>query len=188
MAISRAEAADALREVDQATARTQEMRAYRYASPHLILWGLLWAVGYGLSGLVRPDQWGLVWLPVDAVGVLGSIMIGFRSRTATAGRGGYPEAGKLAITLLFVGLFMAAVFVVFAPARPEPYLVFPGLLLGLIYVVAGIWKMQRLAWIGAAVFGLTLAGFAFLAPWLSFWMAAVGGGALVIGGLRLRKV
>jgi hypothetical protein len=93
----------------------------------------------------------------------------------------------MAVTMLFVTLFACAVYVVFAPTRPEPFLVLPALLLGLVYVVAGVWKMQRLAWIGAAVFLLTMAGYLLLQPWLSFWIAGVGGGGLILGGLWLRR-
>lgn len=189
MVISQAEAASALRDVDQTTARTIEMRAYRHASPHLVLWGLLWIVGYVLMGLLPIERWGLVWLPIDLIGVIGSMILGFRSRAAAgqAAKAAYPAPGPLAISLLFIGLFMAAVYLVFAPTTPEPYLVLPALLLGLIYVVTGSWQMQRLAWVGAAVFLLTIAGFLFMKPWLSFWIAGVGGGGLVLGGLWMRK-
>lgn len=189
MAISPAEAASALRDVEAATARTVEMRAYGYASPHLILWGLIWIAGYGLMGRLPQEDWGWLWLVLDSIGGGGSALLAYRARIASRGGGAAaPSVCSLLIALFFVAMFIAAVYVVFAPTRPEPYLVFPALVLGLVYVVAGIWKLRRLAWIGAAVFVLTLAGFLLLKPWLAYWLAAVGGGGLVLGGLWLRKV
>ena len=190
MVISQAEAASALKEVEETTARIVEMHAYRNASPHLILWGLIWIAGYVLTGLVPIEQWAMVWLPLDLIGIVGSMILGFRARAVARGHANaaHPSPGPLAVSLLFVGLFMGAVYAVFAPTTPEPFLVFPGLLLGLIYVVAGAWRMQRLAWVGAIIFALTLVGFVFFRPWLSFWIAAVGGGGLVLGGLWMRKV
>jgi hypothetical protein len=189
MTISQAEAATALRDIEETTARTVEMRAYRHASPHLVLWGLIWVVGYALMGLLPIHQWALVWLPLDLAGVAGSVVIMSRARArspraAAAG----PSPLPMLVTMLFIFLFVTSVYVVFAPSRHEPYLVFPALVLGLVYVVLGAWKMRRMAWIGAAVFLLAMAGFLFLRPWLPFWLAAVGGGGLVAGGLWLRKV
>ena len=188
MAITQAEAASALREVEAATDRTVTMRAYSFASPHLILWGLVWILGYGLMGTLPPEQWGLVWAPLNGVGAGGSALIGWRTRHA-AHRAGLRAPGVCAmlIAMFFVCLFIVAVYVVFAPTRPEPYLVVPALVLGLVYVVAGVWKMRRMAMIGGAVFVLALAGYALLQPYLAYWLAAVGGGGLVLGGLWLRK-
>ena len=191
MAISQAEAATALRDIEQTTARATEMRAYSYASPHLLLWGVVWVLGYGAMGYAAPRDWGLIWVPLDLVGVVGSAVIAARARArASAGAvdsGAFSPVAML-MALLFTALFVVCTFTVCAPARPEPYLVFPALVLGLVYVVAGVWKMQRLAWIGAAISTLTMAGYVFMAPWLGYWIAAVGGGGLILGGLWLRKI
>lgn len=190
MNISQAEAASALRDVDAATARMIEMRAYGYASPHLILWGLIWIVGYALMGALPQKDWGWIWLPLDLVGVVGSVTIGQRSgrMKAAAGSTTGPGLGTMMAVMLFVVLFIFAVYAVFAPTTPEPYLVFPAMVFGLVYVAAGAWKMPRLAWVGAAVFALSVAGFLLLKPYLAYWIAAVGGGGLVLGGLWLRKI
>lgn len=191
MAITQAEAASALRDVERTTQRSVATRAYARASPHLLLWGLIWLAGYAGMGLAPDEQWSLIWLPLDLAGFLGSAAIGLRARARDSAIGAGPgsdQAAAMALTMLFVTLFIVSVYVVFRPATREPYLVLPALVLGLVYVVAGAWKMPRLAWIGAAVFVLTMAGYFLMRPWLSFWIAAVGGGGLVLGGLWLRKV
>jgi hypothetical protein len=188
MAITQAEAASALRDVEAATDRTVTMRAYSFASPHLVLWGLVWIAGYGLMGALPLEQWGMAWALLNGVGAGGSALLGYRSRVAARHAGlRAPGVCAMLVAIFFVCLFIVAVYVVFAPTRPEPYLVFPALVLGLVYVVAGVWKMRRMAVIGAAVFILALAGYALLQPWLAYWLAAVGGGGLVLGGLWLRK-
>lgn len=190
MPISQAEAAIALRDVERTTARAQEMRAYSYASPHLLLWGAIWVVGYLAMGFAPRELWGAIWVPLDLAGAAGSALLAARAKaraSAAAVASGAFSPVALLVALSFTALFVVSVFAVFAPTRPEPYLVFPALVLGLVYVVAGAWKMPRLAWVGAAVFLLTMAGYVLMKPWLSFWIAAVGGGGLVIGGLWLRK-
>ena len=191
--ISRAEAAGALRDIEASEARALEARGYSHASPQLILWGVVWIAGYTLCGLTPPEQWGWVWLPVDIAGILGSLIIGSRmsARNLRGGTGSAPQTWRFFWPTMFVMLssaaFLGAVFYVFAPAAPEPYLVFPAILVGLLYVVLGAWRMRRMAWIGAAIFVLAMLGFVFLKPILAFWIAGVGGGGLVLGGLWLRK-
>jgi hypothetical protein len=187
--ISQAEAAGALRDIEASEARALEARGYAHASPQLILWGIAWIVGYTLTGLVPVHSWGWVWLSVDLAGLVGSAILARcvppagSSSAALASRFFWPSF----LVMLAAGAFLGAVFYIFGPASTDAYLIFPALLLGLIYVVIGAWRMHRTAWIGAAIFLLSFLGFLFLKPFLSFWIAAVGGGGLVLGGLWLRK-
>jgi hypothetical protein len=56
------------------------------------------------------------------------------------------------------------------------------------YAVMGCWVGLRLTVAGGALAALTLCGFFFVPAYFSLWMAVVGGGALVLGGLWLRRV
>src|SRR4051812_39277765 len=139
MVISSTEAAEALRDIAQTDRRTRVSGAYHVASPHLILWGLIWVAGYTGSGLTPPENWGLVWLPLILIGVVGAIALGMRAGTKG---GGAPSAagfspGKSATLALAIGLFMGSVYFVFQPATPLPYLVFPALITALVYVLLG---------------------------------------------------
>ena len=49
MVLSPREAAEALQAIESTESRSTTLRHYRSAAPHLMLWGLLWAVGYGLT-------------------------------------------------------------------------------------------------------------------------------------------
>jgi hypothetical protein len=51
MVVSRADATDALRDVAAAEARSATLRGYQSASPHLIIWGVAWAIAYTVSDL-----------------------------------------------------------------------------------------------------------------------------------------
>jgi hypothetical protein len=76
---------------------------------------------------------------------------------------------------------------VFRPTTVDPAIVYPGLMTGLVYAGVGIAFAPRYLWIGAAVFVASLVGFFFFHPWLAYWMAAVGGGGLLLSGLWLRR-
>jgi hypothetical protein len=193
MVISSTEAAAALRDIAQTDRRTRVSGAYHVASPHLILWGLIWAVGYTGCGLTPPEQWGLVWLPLILVGVAGAVVLGMRAGARSSGAGasgaaGF-SAGKSAILALALGLFMGSVYYVFQPATPLPYLVFPALITALVYVLLGaLIGLPRYVAIGAVMFLVTMLGFIYAKPFLPFWIAAAGGGGLILGGLWMRRV
>jgi hypothetical protein len=189
MVISSTEAAAALRDIAQTDRRTRVSGAYHVASPHLILWGLIWVVGYTGCGLTPPEQWGLVWLPLILVGVVGAIVLGMRA--GPKGISGAPgfSVGKSVTLALAIGAFMGSVYFVFQPASPLPYLVFPALITALVYVLlGGLLGLPRYVAIGAIMFLVTMAGFVYAKPFLPFWIAAAGGGGLILGGLWMRRV
>jgi hypothetical protein len=192
MVISSTEAAEALRDVAQTDRRTRVSGAYHVASPHLILWGLIWVAGYTGSGLTPPEKWGLVWLPLILVGIVGAIALGMRAAgsgaKAASGKSGF-SAGRSATLALAICLFIGSVYFVFQPVSPLPYLVFPALITALVYVLlGGVLGLPRYVAIGAMMFLVTMIGFVYAKPFLPFWIAAAGGGGLVLGGLWMRKV
>jgi len=188
MNISRTEAEAALSDIEQAAARTCVQRSYRFAAPILILWGVIWVIGYAVLGL-KPDRWwSLVWVPLDLIGIAGTLMVVRRSRGDASTRSTRRQNGFSPLHMLAIVFMLIASFVIFGPSKPAVYLAYPGLLCGFSYMMFGIARMPRLAWIGAAMCVLTLAGFFYAKDILAFWMAAIGGGGLILGGLWLRKL
>jgi hypothetical protein len=181
MSISREEAALALSEIDQTTARSRDMKSYRIAGPILMVWGVIWAVGYCAMGVLPLRQWGWIWLVLDVLGIALQLIMQRRYGGAT-GRSWKPAAATLAI----IG-FVAVTQYFFHASSPGPYLIYPGLVCGLVYMLLGLWRMPRLAWIGMAMFAASLAGIYLIHQGLTYWMAAVGGIGLFLGGLWLRK-
>lgn len=189
MVISSTEAAEALRDIAQTDRRTRVSGAYHVASPHLILWGLIWAAGYTGSGFTPPEKWGLVWLPLILVGVVGAIVLGKRAGLGGASGAAGLSVGKSMTLALAISLFIGSVYFVFQPVSPLPYLVFPALITALIYVLlGGLLGLPRYVAIGAVMFLVTMVGFIYAKSYLPFWIAAAGGGGLILGGLWMRRV
>lgn len=184
MGISKTEAASALSDIEQTTGRSHELRGYRIAGPILTVWGVIWIVGYLAMGLLPQKAWG-VWLPLDVVGVVLTILLARRGPAAA--RTGIATGWRSMVGGLTVAAFIAATFALFRPTSPDVLLAYPGVVCGAIYVVAGLWRMTRFVWVGAAIAAASLVGFYFFQPWLAFWMAAVGGGGLLLGGLWMRR-
>ena len=187
--ISKSEAAEALREAERVHRRTSVSGAYAKASPHLLCAGIIWAAGYVATGLTRPEQWALIWIPLALLGVLASFAIAYMShRSAASGPAArvVHASGVLWMTATLM-VFMAATFLLFQPREPLPYLAFPALLMALVYVLAGSLGLPRFRWIGTGMFALMIVGLLVGRDSIAFWTAAAGGGGLILGGLWLRK-
>lgn len=183
--ISKSEAAAALREADRVQRRTHLGSAYARASPHLLLAGLIWVAGYVTTGFTRPEQWASIWGPLALLGVLGSAVIAYVSHRPASGdpAARTVQASRILWLTATMMAFVASTFLLFQPREPLPYLVFPALLMALVYVLVGSLGLPRFRWIGAGMFALLLVG----RDSIAFWVAAAGGGGLILGGLWLRR-
>lgn len=183
MGISKSEAASALTDIESAAGRSRLLKGYHVAGPIMMAWGVIWAVGYSAMGLLPPERWGLIWLVLDGVGVAASILLGRAPKgAARTGQGWRIAAGVLALLMFFI-----ATFTLFRPASTDAVIAYPGVVIGLVYAGIGIAYAPRYLWIGAAVFAASLVGYFFFQPWLTYWMAVVGGGGLIVAGLWLRR-
>ncbi|HEV2652033.1 MAG TPA: hypothetical protein VGU69_12290 [Rhizomicrobium sp.] len=181
MPISRDEAANALRDITQTERRSGEAYGYQRGAPHLIVWGVIWAIGYSLS-FFQP-HWQLTWPVLSIAGVCASFWLGARARSSG-------ESGsKYLFTLVAIVIFIAALFSVFPPRSGAQVGAFFPLLAALFYAIVGIWANgRRLIMLSALIVALTLIGFFYLPVYFALWMALVGGGGLILGGLWLRSV
>jgi hypothetical protein len=193
--ISEAEAVEGLRQVGLVEGQTHAVRAYNEASPHLILAGLIWIVGYVAMGVRPPAQWGLVWLPLMAIGLVGSFVLALRARRSNLPKAVAPMAAvasvKYAARVLWsigtIMIFMVVTYLLFRPTTLLPYIVFPAFLLAFVYALVGSLGATRFVWIGWSVFAVTEAGLLFAPDLMAYFVAAGGGGGLLIGGLWLRR-
>lgn len=183
MPVSPAEAQDALRDISRAEHSSATLYRYRHSAPHFFIWGVIWAIGYGVT-YARP-QWGEIWLALAAIGTIASFWAGRQMKAARSAGYDWRFIG----TWLAIFLFVAAVFAVMPPKTPAALSAFFPLLMALFYGLIGIWiRGFRLIVGGAAIAALTVIGFFLLPQIFLLWMAIVGGGGLILGGFWLRSV
>jgi hypothetical protein len=181
MPLSRDEAASALRDITLTERRSGEAYGYQRGAPHLIVWGVVWAIGYSLTYFQPHLQ--LTWPVLTIAGMAASFWLGARARAGAEG------GGKYLATLVVVFLFIAALFAILPPHTPAQVGAFFPLLVSLFYAIVGIWTGgRRLIVLSALIVALTLVGFFYLPAYFALWMAVVGGGGLILGGLWLRSV
>jgi hypothetical protein len=178
MTLSPQDAADALRDIDAAQARSKTLLGYQNAAPHFLIWGIIWVVGYGLSDVFRGHA-NAIWGTLVPIGLIAGLFV-----KRDAGRA---ISWRYAATALAIFSFFAATFFVMWPVSGRQISAFIPLVVALLYVLGGIWSGLRYVVAGIAIAALTLAGFFFLREHFLLWMAVVGGGALILASIWLRK-
>jgi hypothetical protein len=179
MSITQEDATEALRLVDEAGQRSAMLRGYQSAAPHLMLWGGVYAAAYTF-GYFRPYQAGLAWAVLIPLATMGDVLIARRDH----GRINWaPFIGLFATFLALIG----ATALIMRPHDPQQMAAFVPLVVAAAYVVLGIVAGRRLVFTGVSLGLLTLVGFFALPSIFMLWMAVVGGGALLLGGLWLRR-
>ena len=195
MSLSPGQAAENLREIERTERRSAEAHEYAASSPQFILWGLIWMAGYAGSyllphyGFVGAINW--LWLGLIVIGIVGSSILGrrrYRHLSPEARAKGKAISLRWGMTMLVFYAFLFAVFAVMRPRNPVVSAAFIPLLIAAIYAVVGIWRGLRFLYAGIALAVLTLGGWFFLPQYFLLWMAAVGGGSLILTGLWLRRV
>jgi hypothetical protein len=183
--ISTEEAAEALNNIALVQRRASILRGYERGAPHVIVWGLIWVVGYGLSDLV-PSMAGPTWWVLNVVGVAGSFLLG-RAAVAGAPMAGAAYGRRFAAVSAAMLAFILATYYVMQPHDAVQFGAFPALLVATIYTVFGIWRGLRWAASGVVLGVCTVAGLALFKEHFMLWMAAVGGGTLLVTGFWLRR-
>jgi len=189
MELSAAEARSALEDIERTTTLSARSTGYRRASPYLILWGVIWVLGYAEPLLAPRLSEGLTWLALDLIGMIGSVVISARTQ---ASRSTAPKIASrtrriLAASGLLV-VFIIGALTVMHPTDSAQIRVFPSLVLGLVYGLVGIFGMPRFLWIAVVVPAAGLAAY-YLAPTaLPLTLSLIGGGSLVVSGLWMRRL
>lgn len=183
MTLTPAEAASHLKEAEAMQRRSARAYGYRCFSPHLILWGIVWVLGYGATYFF-PHAANLIWPCLCLPAWFLSAYLGQKNRVRQPAGYGWRMLGLIgAICIFFVTLYA-----LIGPVTGPQAAALPAFVVGLVYFGIGIWTKPRLAVTGAVIYLLTLGGYFLLAPYFLLWMALVGGGGLILGGLWMRKV
>lgn len=184
MSLTPDEARTALNDIAKTENRTAASRHARQAAPHLILWGVIWAIGYAVMAL-RPE-WDAVWAVLIVAGVVGGVLIGMRQAGAEGGKG---DGWRYGASLGVLGAFALGLYLVAPPQTGNQVGAFFPLLVGCCYALTGVWsKGWRMLPLGLAIIAATVAGFIWLPQYFSLFMAVIGGGGLVLGGVWMRGV
>lgn len=184
MSLSSQEAQASLTEAENARRRSAELYGYRKASPHLIMWGIIWVIGYSGTALFNPyTNW--IWGVLMIAGIAGDAVINGITRRAAHSSG--PYAWRLAAIMVIAVFFVFATYAIMWPVHGRQLAAYPVLITGTVYAGVGLWAGLRYVLTGVAVVALALIGFYYVQPIL-YWMAFVGGGSMILAGIWFSRV
>ncbi|WP_158930554.1 hypothetical protein [Acidisphaera sp. S103] len=185
MTVDREAAASSLAAIEHVERRTARAVFYGIASAFMILWGVITAAGYCFTQ-AYPARAAATWPILNALGLIATVAM-----TARNSNGLMVTSRRLSWRLVYAQLaligFGIAVVTVLGPFRGRQLDAFWPLLFMLGYVLTGIWIGRFFVLCGLVVALLIVVGFWWAGPWFQLWMAVVDGGALILGGLWLRR-
>lgn len=193
MNMTQQDAGAALDAISSADQRVREFKRYREASPYLIVWGCIWFVANAVTGLA-PRYAGQTWMAAVILGILVTTGIVVAQSQRARGQFNYSRAERTqigrraALTGIALMGFFPATLSVLGPLSPMQNNAFISLFWAFAYMAAGAWLGLRLFITGVVTAVAVLAGYFLLSEHYFLWMAVMGGGSLVLGGLWLRKL
>jgi hypothetical protein len=189
--IDKSEAALALAAIDTAGARSSQLQRYRRFAPFLILWGAIWLLANCVSDLA-PIRSGTVWLALTLLGATASCWLGWRQHAA-GGEGGTPrtrleQGWRSMLCFGVIVAFLAAAIAVLPPMDSRQQDSFISMFWTFLYMGIGAWAGWRLFIVGFTATLLILLGYYGVHSHYFLYMGCVSGGALMAGGLWLRRL
>jgi hypothetical protein len=185
MTLDQESAAASLIAIEQAERRTSRAIVYGIAGWFLILWGVISAVGYGFPQ-AYPAHAAVAWSVLTIAGFLATALMvarGHRGLTTTRSALGW-QLVQAQLALMGFGVLVVTIL---GPFSGRQLSAFWPLVYMLGYVLAGIWIGRFFVLCGVAIAVLTVVGFCYTGNWFPLWMAMVNGGALIAGGVWLRR-
>jgi len=186
MTIDKNEAQDYLATIEKVQQQTRRALGQGDAPLHLMLWGVVWLIGFSGSQYMPPQMAWKLWAVVDTIGVIGSVIIGWRMSRRLRRPGHNARIGWFWLAWMAYG---AIIFGLASPEFPDVALftVLITIYFMLAYVVIGLWLWRPLLWIGVSVTFFALLAYFLLPAYVNIIIAFLGGGALFFSGLDMYR-
>ncbi len=184
MDITQEEAKESLEAVEEVQKRARKALAHGGGPYYLMLWGVVWFVGYLASQFLSEDISGKIWLVLVGLGLVASTVVGIRiSRQVRR------KFHDYRIGLFWLALLLYASLAVWAanPTKGEEVAFLITLFVMLGYVVMGLWMWGPLGWIGVGVTAVATAAYLLVPQYFNLVMAILGGGTLFFSGIYILR-
>lgn len=176
---------DALKQIEYLKELADETRIRASEGyPFFLLWGALWILGY--IGMINLDY--QIWAWVAPLGGILSGVIGWRMKPYS---GAGPLLKKLAKLSVILGVSACCVFaaLVTVSTNPNPRFLtaFWPFQIGVIYTAVGLFMGKEMVKIGGWLLATAIISLWLPPTFQLIWLAALGGGALLLTGLLLLR-
>jgi len=186
MNISPAEAEEALTAIQAMMQKTRRAISGSGAYNFLILWGVIWMLGFLGSQFLPPQTASNVWVVLDILGGIISVVIGVRLNRGV--RTSAPTSGiRIGLFWLLLFLFCFVAVGIVWPVDGKQLAMFIILFVTVGWIAMGLLLSFASVWWGLGLLSLSLIGYFLLPDIFYLWMAILGGGGMIVLGIYIRN-
>jgi hypothetical protein len=187
MNISPSEAEEALAAIQAVMHKTRRSIANSGAYLFLIVWGVIWLIGFLGSQFLTLETAGNAWMVLDIFGGILSAVIGIRMGRGVRRTSATTSGKRIGLFWMLLFVYCIAAIAVAWPTDGKQLAMFIILFVTVGWVAMGLLLSFASAWWGLALTALALIGY-FLLPGIFYlWMAILGGGGMIALGLYIRS-
>ena len=187
MNISPNEAEEALQVIQVMVQKTRRAISSSGVYKFLIVWGIVWVIGFLNSQFLVNQTSNYVWIGLDVLGGIASAIIGIRLNRGVRSPSSTATGKRIAFfwLLLFVYCFAAAAIVWPMDGKQVSMIIILFATLG--WIAMGILLSFASVWWGLALLGLSLISYFLLPNIFYLLMAFLGGGGMIGLGIYVRN-
>jgi hypothetical protein len=187
MNISPDEAEESLAAIQSMMQKTRRAISSSGAYAFLIVWGVIWLLGF-MGAQFLPQQFaGYFWIGLDILGGILSAIIGIRMGRGVRSSSSTTSSKRIGIFWLLLFVYCVAAIGVAWPAGGKPLAMYIILFVMVGWLAMGLLLSFFSIWPGLIITALALIGY-FLLPGIFYlWMAILGGGGMIALGLYIRS-
>jgi len=187
MNISPSEAEEALASIQAMMTKTRRAISSSGAYIFLIIWGIIWLLGFLGSQFLSPAITGYAWAVLDTLGGILSAVFGIRMGHGVRSSSPFLSGKRIGIFWLLNFLYCIAVVAVSWPTGGKQMAMYIILFVMIGWIAMSLLISFTSIWPGLIITVLALVGF-FLLPGIFYmWMAVLGGGGMIVLGLYIRS-
>lgn len=190
MDASQQDARQSLAAIENSTRQMKKSISSSYTSPFLVLWGLIWVLGF-LGSHFWLSKVYLIWTVLDIIGIFGTFVITYWQikRADPVKVASQSKTFRQLFWFWFLLFGYAGLWLSFL--KPHSGLQMNAFLCTLImfaYIIMGMWLQEGcLIWLGIGITVTTVLALVLIPhSWYCLWMAAAAGGPMLGTGLYIR--
>ncbi len=187
MDISPYEAEEALHAIQAMMQKTRRAISSSGAYKFLILWGMVWLLGFLNSQFIPGQTSSYVWMGLDVVGGIISAIIGIRLNRGLRTSEPITSGKRIAFFWLLLFLYCVAAASIAWPLDGKQVSMIIILFATLGWVAMGLLLSFASVWMGLVLFGVSLLGYFLLPNIFYLLMAFLGGGGMIGLGIYVRN-
>jgi hypothetical protein len=187
MNVSPNEAEQALAAIQAMMQKTRRVISNSGAYKFLIVWGIIWLLGFLNSQFLPNHTASYVWMGLDILGGMFSAFIGMRMNRGVRSSSPIISGKRIAYFWLLLFFYCVAAVGVGWPMDSKQFAMYIILFVGVGWMAMGLLlSFASIRW-GLALTGLALIGYFLLPGMFHLWMAVLGGGGMIALGIYIRN-